>query len=99
MDYLTTLAAAIRAEVPPEHQDGDGELFLIYALLVRAKGVETTAEDVHDAWAAWKAMRGLEHDSLVPFAELSADVQAQDAPFLAAIHRVARAQHTESEAT
>jgi hypothetical protein len=92
MDYLTVIAEAIRAEVPPEHRDGDDELFLIYALLVRAKGIETTAEDVHDAWATWKAIRGMPHDALVPFAQLSAEVQAQDAPFLSAIHRVARAQ-------
>lgn len=92
MDYLTAIAEAIRAEVPPAHQDGDRELFLIYALLVRAKGVETTAEDVHDAWAVWKSMRSLDHDALVPFEQLSGEVQAQDAPFLDAIHRVARAQ-------
>lgn len=94
MDYLSAIAEAIRAELPPEHRDGDRELLLIYAVLVRAKGEATTAEDVHDAWAAWKAMRDLDHDSLVPFSALSADVQGQDDPFVQAIHRVARAART-----
>lgn len=65
---------------------------LLYALLARTKGVDTTAEDVHDAWAAWKAIRGVDHEARVPFADLRADVQAQDAPFLHAIHEVARQQ-------
>ncbi|WP_425547664.1 DUF7701 domain-containing protein [Brevibacterium daeguense] len=28
-------------------------LFLMYAVLMRTKGAETTASDVHDAWSAW----------------------------------------------
>lgn len=90
IDYLTALAEAVRAELPPEHRDGDSGLFLLYALLARTKGEATTAADVHDAWAAWKAIGGDAHESLVPFSDLSAEVQDRDLPFLRAIHAVSR---------
>ncbi len=87
-DYLVAVAEAIRAELPPEHRGGEDGLFLLYALLARTKGPATTAADVHDAWAAWQAIRDEDHPARVPFEALSAEVQGRDLPFLHAIHRV-----------
>lgn len=91
MNYLSELADAIRAEVPqnllPE-EDSD-LLFLLYAVLLLAKGVSVTTEDVHNAWSAWMTSLGQEHRSLVPFAQLSAETQAEDTPFVEAIRLVA----------
>jgi len=86
MTYLDELAAAIRAKVDNERVPPDSDhLFLLYALLARAKGPAVTAEDVHDAWAVWMQTRGESHRSVVPFSELDDDTQDEDEPFRAAI--------------
>jgi hypothetical protein len=92
MTYLREVAERLRAELadrlPPDDAD---DLLLIYAVLARAKGEAVSAEDVHDAWTAWKEIRGESHPSAVPFAELPSAVQAQDEPFVQAIRSVAAA--------
>lgn len=91
MSYLDVDAALIRECVPkgtPVPEDAD-DLFVLYAVLMRAKGEDTQASDVHDAWSAWMTRRKPDHDSLRPFEQLAASVQSEDAPFLTAIHRAA----------
>ena len=91
MSYLRELAAAIRTEVPEKLiPPGSDDLFLMYAILARAKRERTTVEDVHDAWTAWMEMHAKEHDSMVPFTELTESVQREDIPFVQAIHTVAK---------
>ena len=65
-------------------------LFLLYAVLLLAKGEDVTREDVHNAWVAWMEFNGEEHKSMVPFTELPPDTQAEDSPFVIAIRSVAR---------
>lgn len=91
MTYLEDLAAEIEAEVDADRRpSGDTRvLFLGYAVLALSKGTSTTAPDVHDAWAAWTLVTDPSHRSLLPFEDLSADVQAEDEPFAEAIRRVA----------
>lgn len=91
--YLDHLARRVKAELDPDvlpDDQGLDDLLRIYALLIRAKGAEATAEDVHDAWAVWMAGRDPEHEALVPYEQLPADKRAQDAPFLGAVRAVAR---------
>jgi hypothetical protein len=94
MSYLSEDAALIRELLPPEARPPDGAdgLFLIYAVLLRAKGEAVTAEDVHDAWAAWMELRDPGHAALVPFDALDAAIQGQDLPYVRAIHAAARAR-------
>lgn len=89
--YLAKDAGLIRRLLPPEARPpGDDEaLFLGYAVLMRAKGLTATAEDVHDTWSAWMLGRGIAHQAIVPFGALSADSQALDLPYLHAIHAAA----------
>ncbi|MFB7161114.1 MULTISPECIES: hypothetical protein [Streptomyces] len=89
--YLTEAARLIRSLLPPtaEPPGDDESLFLGYAVLMRAKGTRTTASDVHDAWTAWMLSRGSDHRSLVPFEQLSGEVQALDAAYVHAIHAAA----------
>jgi hypothetical protein len=92
-NYLDALAERIRSEVPASDlpdEDTDS-LFRLYAVLLLAKGQEVTCDDVHNAWVAWMLDRRRDHDALVPFAELPVEVADSDAPFVAAIHSVARA--------
>lgn len=92
MSYVDDLAAVIRESIAPDLlPEGDtATLFRIYALLVMAKGEGVTLENVHDAWAAWMSGENAKHPSLRPLAELPAEVQYADQPYLDAIRAVAR---------
>ena len=86
-DLTDDLAREVRADLlPPGDPRG---LFRLYALLALAKGVDVTAEDVHNAWAVWMSETDPNHRSLRPFAELDADTRAADEPFVDAIRRIA----------
>jgi hypothetical protein len=92
MTYLDTLAEEIRAATAPDAlpDEDTSSLFRAYAVLLLAKGEEVTREDVHNAWVAWMLDKGEQHESLVPFGELSAETQAEDSPFMVAVRTVAR---------
>lgn len=89
--YLDEAAAVIRRHIPEGSlPDGDvHELLRLYAVLLRTKGTAVTRSDVHDAWAAWKAAREPDHESLVPYAQLAEEVREQDRVFAAAIRTAA----------
>jgi len=91
MTYLGALADEIRRAVAPDALPGEDatNLFRTYAVLLLAKGQEVTREDVHNAWVAWMLEKGETHESMVPFAELSAETQAEDSPFMVAVRTVA----------
>lgn len=94
MSFLVDDAARIRAALPPGTdvpEDAD-DLFLLHALLMHVKGENVTGGDVHDAWTVWMELRGREHESMKPAAELAKGVQAEDEPFATAIRAVASRQ-------
>jgi hypothetical protein len=97
MNYLQPTADEVLLAVPPDLIPPDSnDLFVLYAVLVRSVGVETTAEHVHDAWTAWMAMRGLDHPAMQPFEDLDPTTQQEDEPFAAAIRLVAARRLDES---
>lgn len=61
----------------------------VYTLLVLVKGTDTTMEDVHDAWAILANPKHPDHKSLIPFDELSYEIQELDRKYMESIHRVA----------
>ncbi len=61
------------------------ELLRYYALLVLVRGPACTLEDVHDAWSAWRTVTRPDHPSLVPFGELTTEVQELDRKYQHAI--------------
>jgi len=91
MNYLESVAYAIKAEVPADKlpKANTDLLFLIYAALMFAKGEAVTREDVHNAWTAWATHIGKDSKALVAFDQLSPDLQSQDQPFVEAIVSVA----------
>lgn len=98
MSYLDADAELIRSYLPtgtgvPEDSD---DLFVLYAVLMRAKGEGTQASDVHDAWSAWMSRSEPSHESIRPYDQLAPSVQREDAPFLTAIHGAARARAARS---
>ncbi len=92
--YLDEDAAAIRSALraganPPPDSD---YLFVLYAVLLRAKGQEVTPSDVHDAWAAWMQLVSPQHDAIRPYEQLELEIQREDEPYAEAIRTVARAR-------
>jgi hypothetical protein len=89
--YIEAVAAAIRDNVPAaDVPDVDTrDLFLMYAVLLLAKGALVDAADVHNAWSAWMCQRDPQHEALVPFEDLPASAMESDRPFVAAIRSVA----------
>lgn len=65
-------------------------LIQMYALLAKVVGDWTTQEDVHDAWALWQSALTPEHKSIIPFEDLTREVQDYDGPYVKAIHKVAK---------
>jgi hypothetical protein len=96
--YLNDIAMRIKSEVPSNDlpEEDTEELFVSYAVLLLAKGEDVTREDVHNAWVAWMEANGKEHESMIPFAELPPDTQAEDSPFVLAIRSVARSSHEQT---
>ncbi len=90
--YLDKIAAEIRRTADPEAaaSDEDLPLYRLYAVLLLAKGQDVTAEDVHNAWAAWASEHEPESRNLLPFKELSLRVQRKDDTYVDAIHEVAK---------
>ncbi|HEX5535241.1 MAG TPA: hypothetical protein VFX33_15985 [Actinomycetales bacterium] len=92
--YLSRDARLIRTMLsdatPPEDADS---LFLIYAVLLRAKGAAVTASDVHDAWAAWMEPRNRHHPALQSYDQLAPAAQQADEPYVEAIRAAAALRH------
>ena len=86
MSYITgitdSLGSAGLDDCPPD-------LLRLYALLVLVQGPNTRLEDVHDAWACWREATRPYHPALVPFGDLTSDVQELDRKYMDAIHAVA----------
>jgi len=91
LNYLARDARRIQQSLPEGTSvpDDADDLFLLYAVLLRAKGVDVQPEDVHDAWSAWMTGIDPQHESVVPYDELDAKTRAEDSPFLSAIRKVA----------
>lgn len=96
--YLDQAAAAIRAELHENPRDATPpQLMRLYAVLLRVKGAQVTAEDVHDAWSAWMAESQPQHPDIRPFSKLDGATRAADEPFVQAIRSAARVVGNELE--
>lgn len=87
MNYVQSALSALYRH--PNMRDVEPELLRSYALLLLILGGNTEPRDVHDAWAVWRNSINPDHTSLVPYDDLSEDVQALDLPYLAAIREAA----------
>jgi hypothetical protein len=92
LNYIDDIAKRIQAQLADEAipDDEPESLMRLYALLALTKGIRVTAEDVHNAWSVWSTDRGeWDHESLVPFSDLSSQAQHLDDQYVAAIRRAA----------
>ena len=88
MNYIDKRAHEILRVSDPEEVMSPSyiKLFRIYAVLSFALGKQTSLRDVHDAWSAWRSETNPNHKSLIPFDELSYEVQELDRKYMKAIH-------------
>lgn len=82
--YIEDVQALLKKKLP----ELDDSLLDLYILLVLTTGGNTTLEQVHDAWSVWQSRTIPNHRSIVPFAELTAEVQALDWKYTDAIRSV-----------
>lgn len=91
-NYIDSLAARVRAALPEgllPDEDRLDDLFRVYALLILVRARDITGEDVHNAWATWMALKGEQHDSIRPFADLDEATRREDDPFVAVLRTLA----------
>lgn len=84
MNYIQKVKEALAERISVED-----DLLSLYALLVFTRGIYTTWEDVHDAWAIWKNTTDPLHRSIIPFDELSDEVKQMDAEYAQVIKATA----------
>lgn len=77
MNYISRIIAMLREEIP----ECDDRLLGLYALLVLSRHMNTTREDVHDAWAVWR------NETNKPLPALTPEAQALDDRYVEAIIR------------
>jgi hypothetical protein len=101
MSYLDDLATTIRDHaiaaglVTPDLATCNlNSLFRLYAVLALAKGEAVTAEDVHNAWAAWRQDGDGDDSAVRPFRELDPETQDEDRPYVEAIRSALRNSST-----
>jgi hypothetical protein len=87
MSYFTDVIDQLRSKTPASPYD----LLRFHALLVLTTGENTTVEDVHNAWSAWRAHLGPpDGPEIVPFDELTPGRRELDLKYRDIIRDVAR---------
>ena len=87
MNYIQKIQNALDEEL----KMGETYVGLLetYGLLVLTVGVNCTQENIHDAWSIWQNKTQPEHRSLIPFNELTKEVQELDEEYRLAVVKVA----------
>jgi hypothetical protein len=86
-NYVQKLTRDLADRLP----DCGMDLIDLYALLALTRGTDTTLKDVHDAWSVWRNTSKPDHKSLIPFEQLTVEVQELDRIYMTAIHETAKA--------
>jgi hypothetical protein len=90
-NYIDSVRETLSQQIP----DTAEELLDLYTLLTFVKGSAVTLEDVHDAWSVWRSRTNPNHKSLIPFGELTPEVQQLDQKYADAIIQTAQAVRTD----
>ena len=89
INYVQRVQDLLEKELKMKGTDYEG-LLETYGLLVLTVGVYCKEDDIHDAWAVWQNKTMPEHWSIVPFKELTKEVQVLDDPYKRAVIKVAK---------
>ena len=88
MNYIERIKENLEEELHMEGSKYEG-LLDVYALLVFTVGEDCTQKHIHDAWSIWQSRTQPKHRSLIPFEELTKEVQDLDEPYRQAVIKVA----------
>jgi hypothetical protein len=86
-NYIQQVKAEL-AELLP-NLSGKPELLSAYAQLALTTGMDTTMENVHDAWSVVTDAARPDHAAIVPFEDLDHQTQERDRKYMEAIYAVA----------
>ncbi len=84
MNYINKIRLALDKELNMSDSEYE-DLLDVYALLVLIVGENCTNEHIHDAWSVWQNNTDPEHRSLIPFNQLTKEVQDLDEPYRQAV--------------
>ena len=87
-NYVQLVIQLIEQELRMKNTPYEG-LLEVYALLAMTVGVDCTNKHVHDAWSIWQSRTQPKHKSLLPFEQLTKEVQDLDEPYRLVIIKVA----------
>lgn len=85
MNYIQKIKDILSKKI-----DVDNDLLDLYTPIVLIRGDNAILEDIHDAWSIWRNNTKPDHKSLIPFYELSGDIQELDREYMNAIHETAK---------
>jgi len=88
MNYIQEVYDLLEEELKMRGTGYEG-LLETYGLLVLIVGEKCTNEHIHDAWSIWQNKTMPDHRSLIPFDELTKEVQDLDIPYRDAVIKVA----------
>jgi len=89
MNYVQKVVKLLDEELKMSSTAYEG-LLKVYALLVFTVGEDCTNEHIHDAWSLWQNKTLRKHHSLIPFNELTKEVQDLDEPYRQAVVKVSK---------
>lgn len=84
MNYIQKAQKELSSKI-----DVEKDLLDLYTLLVFTKGDECNLYDIHDAWSIWQNNTKPDHKSLIPFDELTPEIQELDREYMEAVREVA----------
>lgn len=88
-NYMLKRAAILKEELNQELPEVLFSCYLSLACTSASTGTPITNEEIHDAWAIWKNTVDNTHTSIIPYIQLSIEIQELDAPYTDAINRAA----------
>lgn len=88
--YVEKAREALVEQLPGLAREDRSSLLDLYTVLVLIRGESTTLEHVHDAWSVWMSRTRPDHRSIIPFDELTTEVQEMDRKYAEAIQEAAR---------
>lgn len=80
-NYIKNAKDVLREAFEENNLVVDDSLLDLYTLLLLTKGLKTTNKDVHEAWAIYTNQINPRHKSLIPFEDLTKEVQNLDTPY------------------
>ena len=89
MNYIDEIAIRIATELEDNEPENYMLLYRLYALLALTQGINTSNNDIHDAWSVWQLSIDPKHRSLIPFNALSHEVRMLDTLYRDAVRDIA----------